>query len=448
MDNPPSQEEKSFIIFKVPHRLREVNEKAYEPNVISIGPYHYCKPHLVRMEDTKKRWFEKIARETNLGLNEFREKMKLLEGKTRKCYEQPLPPGLEAKANFVDMMVYDGCFVVQLLQNSHRNDLIGNHGPNVLSEMQYDLLLLENQLPFFVLLELYRMITPTLEPERRICKLVAFALNFFERRALYLPESTSIRHLLHLVHTTFHPSHLGAQAEEEKKVACCFPKNTIIGNLLHLVHTTFHRSPPGIQPEVPKKEEHLQSSRNCMPSTTELEDAGIDSVSIQGEKNKFDITFDNATKELKIPTLEVDDSTEREFRNYMVYEQFFPSDEPTYFVDYVVFMDDLINTCKDVELLRKSRIIDNWLGNDEAVTNMFNKLGDCIYYSRECFYYKNIVIQVNKHCETKCNIWKWKAKLMKDYFNTPWSPISFLAAFVLLVLTIVQTIFSLLSYYH
>ncbi|MBA0671216.1 hypothetical protein Goklo_029568, partial [Gossypium klotzschianum] len=418
----------SFTIFKVPHRLREVNEKAYEPNVISIGPYHYYKPHLVRMEDTKKRWFETIARETNLGLNEFREKMKRWEGKTRKCYEQPLHPDLEVDEKFLDMMVYDGCFVVQLLQNSHPNDLIRNHGPNVISEMRYDLLLLENQLPFFVLLELYRMITPTLEPKSRsICELVAFALNFFERGALYLPEILFIRHLLHLVHTTFHPSDLGSEAEEEKEVACCFPKN------------------------------NLQSSRNCMPSTTELEDAGIhfSGVSIQKmqnqeqeEKNKFDITFDNATKKLKIPTLEVQDSTEREFRNYMVYEQFFPSDKPTYFVDYVIFMDHLINTCKDVELLRKSRIIDNWLGNDEAVTNMFNKLGDCIYYSRECFYYKNIVIQVNKHCETKCNIWKWKAKLMKDYFNTPWSPISFLAAFVLLVLTIVQTIFSLLSYYH
>ncbi|MBA0671348.1 hypothetical protein Goklo_025222 [Gossypium klotzschianum] len=325
------------------------------------------------------------------------------------------------------MMVYDGCFVVQLLQNGHLNDFI-KHGRHVLNEIQYDLLLLENQLPFFVLLELYRMIKPNPEPQRHICELGAFALKFFERRSLYLPKNTSIRHLLHLVHTTSNPSHLGTQAEVEKEVACCFPKN-----------------------------KNLQSSRNWMPSATELEDAGIhfSGVSIQnmqnqeqGEKNKFEITFDNATKELKIPTLEVDDSTEREFRNYMVHEQFLPLGVPTYFVDYVIFMDELINTGKDVELLRKSKIIDNWLGNDEAVTKLFNKLGDSIYYSREDFHYKNIVIQVNNHCEIKCNIWKWMAKLKKDYFNTPWSPISFLAAFVLLVLTTVQTIFSLLSYYH
>ncbi|MBA0844014.1 hypothetical protein Goarm_001146 [Gossypium armourianum] len=351
----------------------------YEPNVISIGPYHYRKPHLARMEDFKKRWFENFVKKHHLGIDQFREAIRPLEEKIRNCYEQPPPPGLEAKANFVDMMVYDGCLVVQLLQNGHDLNDFSKHGPHLLDEMQYDLLLLENQLPFFVLLELYRMITPNLEPQRQICELVAFALKFFGRHPLYLPKNTSITHLLHLVHTTFHPSPLGTQAEVEKEVACCFPKNTITGYLLHLVHTTFYLSPPEIQPEVAKKEENLQSSRNRMPSATELEDAGIhfSGVSIQnmqnqeqGGKNKFDITFDNATKELKIPTLEVHDYTEREFRNYMVHEQFFPSGEPTYFVDYVIFMDDLINTGKDVELLRKSRIIDNWLGNDEAVSQL------------------------------------------------------------------------------
>ncbi|KAH1032851.1 hypothetical protein J1N35_045025, partial [Gossypium stocksii] len=415
-----SSQEESFTISRVPHKLREGNEKAYEPNVISIGPYHYCKPHLVRMEDIKKKGFEKITKKiTNLCLNEFREKMRLLEGKTRKCYEQPLPPSLEDEENFVDMMVYDGCFVVQLLQNGHLNDF-SEHGPHVIYEMQYDLLLLENQLPFFVLLELYRMIRPNLEPQRHFCELVAFALGFFGRDHHYLPKNTSFRHLLHLVHTTFHPS------------------------------------PLGIQPEV-ATEENLQSSRNWMPSATELEDAGIRflGVSFRNMHNEFNITFDNDTKKLKIPTLEVKDSTERELRNYMVHEHYFQVGMPKYFVDYVVFMYKLINTGKDVELLRRSRIIDNCLGNNEAVLEMFEKLADGIYYHPEDFYCKDIVFQVNRHCGIKCNIWKWKAKLKKDYaklkeeyFNTPWSPLSFIAALVLLLLTILQTIFSLVSYYH
>ncbi|MBA0877948.1 hypothetical protein Goshw_011868 [Gossypium schwendimanii] len=141
-----------------------------------------------------------------------------------------------------------------------------------------------------------------------------------------------------------------------------------------------------------------------MPSATELEDAGIHLLSVsipemqiqeQWKECMFGITFDNGTKELKIPTLQVDDFTERLFRNSMAYEQFFPWEVPTYFVDYVVFIDDLINTSKDVELLRKSGIIDNLLGNDEAVTQMFNKLCNSIHYSPEGFYYNEIANQVN-----------------------------------------------------
>ncbi|MBA0873660.1 hypothetical protein Goshw_005465 [Gossypium schwendimanii] len=142
-----------------------------------------------------------------------------------------------------------------------------------------------------------------------------------------------------------------------------------------------------------------------MPSATELEDAGIHLLSVpipemqiqeQWKECMFGITFDNGTKELKIPTLQVDDYfTERLFRNYMAYEQFFPWEDPTYFVNYVVFIVDLINTSKDVKLLRKSGIIDNLLRNDEAVTQMFNKLCDFISYNDESFYYEDIASQLN-----------------------------------------------------
>ncbi|KAL1127506.1 hypothetical protein V6Z11_A13G182500 [Gossypium hirsutum] len=389
------EEEESYIL-KVPRRLREINEKAYEPNVISVGPYHYRKPHLARMEDFKKWLFEKHVEKPHLSLDQFREAMKDLEGKTRKCYERPLPPDLKDDANFVDMM-------------------------------------------------LYSMINPNPGLRGHFNVLATSALEFFDKDPCSLPiNTTSSRHLLDLVHTTFQTKEI--QAKVVKKVPCCVPENTSIKHLLRLVRTIFH-------PSETQAEEEKSSGK--MPSATELEDAGIHllGVPIQ-EKQKqeqwkecmFRITFDNGTKELKIPTLQVDDFTERLFRNYMAYEQFFPLNLPTYFVDYVVFMDDLINTSKDVELLRKSEIIDNLLGNDEAVSEMFNKLCDSITYDEEGFYYKDIASHLNDHCKRKRNI--WKANLKKDYFNSPWSLISLLAALVLLLLAILQTIFSLLSYYH
>ncbi|KAH1032855.1 hypothetical protein J1N35_045029 [Gossypium stocksii] len=263
-------------------------------------------------------------------------------------------------------------------------------GQHVSCDMWYGLLLLENQLPFFVLLTLYGMIEPNPGPEGHLYLLATSALAFFDKDLRnFNPKNTNIRHLLHLVHTTFHPSLLG------------------------------------ILEKIVRSEDNFQTSGNLIPSATELEDAG--SISLvplskkceeQGIENMFDIKFDKNTKKLKIPTLQVCDSTERIFRNYMAYEQLFAWEVPTFFIDYVIFIGKLINTSKDVELLRKSGIIDNLLGNDEAITQMFNKLCNSIYYNPTGFYYNGIAKQLNEHCDKKWN--KWKAALKKNYFNTPW----------------------------
>ncbi|KAL4319155.1 hypothetical protein GQ457_18G020980 [Hibiscus cannabinus] len=189
-------------------------------------------------------------------------------------------------------------------------------------------------------------------------------------------------------------------------------------------------------------------------NATELDDAGINFLGAAIEKMKdqkpgieteFDIMFTKHTKVLMIPTLNVYDCTERRFRNYIAYEQFIPCSEPTYFCDYVLFMDYLIDTSKDVQLLRKSGIIENALGDDEAVAQMFNRLMDSVYCSPTEFYYIEIFGRMTKHCQRRRN--RWKAALKKKYFNSPWSHISFFAATVLLLLTIVQTIFSVFSYF-
>lgn len=42
-------------IYRVPALMRDSNSKAYEPRVVSIGPYHYGKEHLEAMEEHKHR---------------------------------------------------------------------------------------------------------------------------------------------------------------------------------------------------------------------------------------------------------------------------------------------------------------------------------------------------------------------------------------------------------
>jgi hypothetical protein len=95
----------------------------------------------------------------------------------------------------------------------------------------------------------------------------------------------------------------------------------------------------------------------------------------------------------------------------------------------------MLNYFVDEELLKIC------LGDDEAVSTMFNKLGDGVVSN---FCYADIFRDVNKHCRRRQNV--WIAKLRHNYFNSPWALISFLAAAFLLLLALTQTIFSILSY--
>ncbi|GMJ06498.1 hypothetical protein like AT3G50150 [Hibiscus trionum] len=433
-------------LHKVPYRLREVNRKAYEPTVVSIGPYHHGRLHLEPMEIIKQRFFWEIADEIQINLNGFRAALRPLEKETRMCYQQPLPFKLESEEKFLDMMVYDGCFIVQLIRNGFEPGIF--EAGYIQTDIRNDLLLLENQLPFSVLFKLYNMIvvaTPgETESDGEIEVFTKLALSFFNVSPFFSPTEESI-HLLQVVHSTHIPSDQGIKQHQSYKSG----------------------------------EGSRKSSSECtwkfIRSATELEDAGIsffgDNVTKMALEDEdingmFDIKFTTyytnrvkplichavdfmcammfgPPKVLKIPTLRVDDLTERKLRNYMAYEQFFRIGKPTYFVDYVIFMDNLINTGKDVQLLCEQGIIDNRLGDHEAVAEMFNKLRESIYLSPD-FYYAEIFDGVNKHCQIKWN--RWKASLKKNYFNTPWSFISFIAAVVLLLLTLLQSILSILSY--
>ncbi|KAK9141658.1 hypothetical protein Syun_011058 [Stephania yunnanensis] len=161
-----------------------------------------------------------------------------------------------------------------------------------------------------------------------------------------------------------------------------------------------------------------------LPTATQLREAGVKFKAAPPGTHLLDIKFQNKT--LEIPTIQVEDQTEPLFRNMIAYEQCYG--ETSYMVDYFsIVIDDLISSPSDVALLKRKGIVTNWLGDDEEVSKMVNKMGKNVYISREDFQYKDLYKQLNDHYHTPWH--KWKAKLKQDYFNSPWSLIAFLAAF-------------------
>jgi len=89
------------------------------------------------------------------------------------------------------MLVLDGCFIIELLLAKCRGDedpLIGNMLDRTLAE--HDLLLLENQLPFFTLESLFSLVTPS----SNFLSLVDLFIKFFIDYLPLLPHLLLVHH--------------------------------------------------------------------------------------------------------------------------------------------------------------------------------------------------------------------------------------------------------------
>ncbi|KAL7224127.1 hypothetical protein ACSBR1_025563 [Camellia fascicularis] len=118
--------------------------------------YHHGRRRLRGMDRHKWRVLHHILKRTHQDIKVFLDSMKELEEKVRPCYEGQIG---HSSNEFVEMMVLDGCFVLELFQGAvegfkklgySRNDpVFAMRG--LTRSIQRDMIMLENQLPLFLL---------------------------------------------------------------------------------------------------------------------------------------------------------------------------------------------------------------------------------------------------------------------------------------------------------
>ncbi|XP_048137790.1 UPF0481 protein At3g47200-like [Rhodamnia argentea] len=401
---PPTPPKRS--IFRVRHLMRKANEKAYEPEILVVGPYHYGSDKFKYMEEQKMRYVQRLLKRRNEGsVDRYMPILREMEQRARDCYAETIDLSHE---KFLAMMLIDGCFLVELFRKFRMEELRDEDDPLMEADwirccLQRDLLLLENQIPFFVLNELYDLTKGPKEPS----ELINVATWYFDFRPRDLSQNATLRRTL-----------------RESK------------HLLHLMHACWTSG----LPSRPSRTQMTEENFAFVSSITELRESGVRLKAVQGQgRHEMDIKFNNGI--LEIPVFTVQDHTESRLRNLIAYEQHRQGGDVNYFTDYVTFMDCLINSSKDVERLCRKGITKNYLGDNEVVAQMFNKMGDYITLSN--FYYFDIFKNVNAHCKRKTN--GWMAKLRREHLNSPWALLSISAATMLLLLTAAQTVFTIIK---
>ncbi|KAA8537845.1 hypothetical protein F0562_027576 [Nyssa sinensis] len=175
------------------------------------------------------------------------------------------------------------------------------------------------------------------------------------------------------------------------------------------------------------KEPHL------FRSVTELREAG---VKIQMEKDCRPLKLSFKKGVMKIPPLYIDDYKGTLFRNMVAFEQCHLTCKPD-ITTYLFFLDGLISSAKDIELLHYAGVIQHSLGSNKEVARLVNTLCKEVARDVQESYLHKMVWKINCYCND--GLTTKKARLKHDYFNNPWATISTLAAILLLFLTLLQT---------
>ncbi|XVF73502.1 hypothetical protein PTKIN_Ptkin12aG0206600 [Pterospermum kingtungense] len=111
LDYVPRQE---CCIYKIPQRLREVTEKAYIPQVISIGPLHHGKKSLAKMERQKSRYYQKFyERTSDETLEKFGRYIKENAERICRCYDELMFETEFRASGFMRMIQYDAVFIIE-----------------------------------------------------------------------------------------------------------------------------------------------------------------------------------------------------------------------------------------------------------------------------------------------------------------------------------------------
>ncbi|MBA0873139.1 hypothetical protein Goshw_027640 [Gossypium schwendimanii] len=400
-------------IYRVPAAIAELNKKAYMPQVVSFGPYHHGEDRVKPMEDHKKRALLHFLRRSNKPLDLFVESLNKDLQKLKECYDL-LDPIWQDDDKFLQLMIVDGCFMLEILRSAtHTMDdyapndpVFSNHGKiHVMPFIKRDMLMLENQLPIPVLYSLVAVDSNGTKDGEFVNKLI---LKFSS------PHTPILN----------------------------------MGPCLHVLDVYRKSLIQDIRPARKRRKRLLkyrssshQDGDDIIRSAMELQEAGI-----QFKKSKTmsfkDISFHSGV--LKLPVIIVDDATESMFLNLIAFERFHvgAGNEVT---SYIFFMDNIIDNERDVALLHSTGIIQNALGSDKAVAHLFNSLSKDITLDPESSL-DEVQKKVNKYCKKAWN--EWRANLIHTYFRNPWAMLSLIGAIFLFALTIVQTVYTIYPYYH
>nr|XP_043621845.1 putative UPF0481 protein At3g02645 [Erigeron canadensis] len=425
--------EKRPSICTVPSVLRNLSQKSFTPRVVSIGPLHKESKNLQESEGLKDSYLHDLlsrshpSRTLEEQLKECLEAVNHMMKDIRSCYDDVVMNKKYKDTDLANMMVLDGGFILEFCYK-----LQDNKEATMLSKIQIsciaiDLMLLENQIPFFVLEAIFNRTTH--------------------------PKNISLTCLVRKILGSYiHPFSFSLEKEVSDDDSVDSSQHV---HVLDCVHKIYKIKPSSetvvnIKCQTSEKDGDCETSLNYNHSVVELDRSGVNfkphkqnemSMAMNVIKSRSCYHLSPWSKRtLVMPTLVIQEFTEVILRNFIAYEQFSPKVN-YYFTSYASAMDMLIDCEADVGKLVESKVIVNNLGSNKEVARVIN--GICVNIEIERFCYSEAIKELDKYYNS---YWpKHFAYFKRTYFNNPWSVIAFFAGFIVFGLAVLQAVLRIID---
>jgi hypothetical protein len=343
-----------------------VADQYVKPMVVAIGPYHRDLEHLREMDQLKDLAVHRFIVDSGHSLRDIYQAVIMVADAARNLYSEDVWNMTES--DFVNMLVRDTCFLLQHIRLHTDDGVLDATLACSLNAHQacinIDIMLLENQLPWFVVKTLMTFMSVD------VGKFCARMCGYFQIRKDLECEP-------YVIGTLYEPPHLLAILR-----ACA------IGKIHEL-----------------SRPHHGLKSMSTIPSAVELEEIGI---KIKASKTaKFcDMGVRKKTlfSKLYLPPLSLDKTRACWLANMAAYEVCTTSsreeDNNVIVCSYLCLLGMLMSREEDVQELRKKRLLQGELSNRETL-EFFKSLTMQMYGGP--LYYK-IMVDIEIY---KVKRWMW-----------------------------------------
>ncbi|KAK2650815.1 hypothetical protein Ddye_018304 [Dipteronia dyeriana] len=323
---------RDYCIYEVPYCPSRKSDGVYTPMLFSIGPIHYGKAELSIMEEQKRRYYEKFrSRIPDDSLEEFKSFLHREETRILGRYRYGCGTFSFQMVEFQRIVFNDSIFIFELLLGDHDevNDGFLNETCEQNALIKRDLMLLENQLPYFILEHLYKL----LSGYQSYPSLMNLSCKFF---GLRMPKENSVQHFTDLA------------------------RSSLVGVF-------------------PRDSERSNGRFMSLPTAKELKKLGVIFEPVVGgcvaDMKVLSVKFIVRFFKFQIPRLEVNILSECIFQNVMAFEMCaYKSMMQCHVSNFLYLMGCLVYYEDDFNVLVTEKIISNKLGDGADVIKLFKRV--------------------------------------------------------------------------